>query len=139
MATRCCMPPDSCHGMCVAKSDSLTSASISALRARRRCLVPTLQLQRQLDVAFDGAPLEQAALLEGHAVVLVEAGLMRRLAVDDQLAGRRLDQVGDQAQQRRLAAARRPDQRDELATVHGEVDVDQRVDLVGGAAVERPC
>ncbi len=35
MATRCCIPPDSCHGRCSAKSPSLTSCSISIARCRR--------------------------------------------------------------------------------------------------------
>ena len=38
MATRCCIPPDSCHGRCSAKSWSFTSSSISIARARRRDL-----------------------------------------------------------------------------------------------------
>ena len=63
-------------------------------------LVPALQLERQLDVLLDGAPVEQAGLLERHAVVLVEPGLGGRLAVDGHLAAGRLDQVGDQPQQR---------------------------------------
>ena len=136
MATRCCIPPDSCHGRCSAKSPSLTSCSISIARCRRRRLVPALQLQRQLDVLDHGAPVEQPGLLEGHAVLLVEPGLGGRLAVDPDVAGRRLDEVGDQPQQRRLAAPRRPDQADELAGRDGEVDVDERVDLAGRAGVE---
>ena len=35
MATRCCIPPESCHGRCSAKSPSLTSCSISIARCRR--------------------------------------------------------------------------------------------------------
>ena len=38
MATRCCMPPDSCHGRWSAKSPSLTSSSISRARCCRRDL-----------------------------------------------------------------------------------------------------
>ena len=48
-----------------------------------------------------------ARLLEGDAVVLVEARLPGRLAVDRDRARGRLDEVGDDPQQRRLAAARR--------------------------------
>ena len=36
IATRCCMPPDSCHGRWLANSSSLTSSSISIARCRRR-------------------------------------------------------------------------------------------------------
>ena len=99
-------------------------------------LVPALQLERQLDVLLDGAPVEQARLLERHAVVLVEAGLRSRLAVHDDAAVGRLDEVGDQAEQRRLPAPRRADQRHELARLDGELDAGQRVDLVRGARVE---
>ena len=41
----------------------------------------------------------------------------------------RLDQVADHAQERRLPAARRPDQRDELARREREVDVLERGDV----------
>ena len=34
--TRCCMPPESCHGLLDSKPVSSTSSSISATRARRR-------------------------------------------------------------------------------------------------------
>ena len=99
-------------------------------------LVPPLELERQLDVLGDAAPVEQAGLLERHAVLLVDARLVRALAVDRDRPGRRRDQIGDQSEQRRLAATRRSDQRHELAGLHGEVDVDERVDLVRPAAVE---
>nr|WP_258038780.1 hypothetical protein [Streptomyces sp. SM12] len=35
MATRCCMPPESCHGKCFANSPRRTSSSISSALARR--------------------------------------------------------------------------------------------------------
>ena len=44
--------------------------------------------QRQLDVALHRAPLEQPGLLEGDAVVLVQARLAGRLAVDEHRARR---------------------------------------------------
>src|SRR4029079_2380912 len=54
------------------------------------------------------------------------------LAVDGDPAAGRLDQVADDAQERRLAAPGRPDQRDELALLDLEVDVLER----DGAALE---
>ena len=33
--TRCCMPPESCHGWCFSKPVSSTSSSISSTRAAR--------------------------------------------------------------------------------------------------------
>ena len=61
-------------------------------------------------------------LLERDAVRLVDAGLLRGLAEDPDVAGGRLVEVGDEPQQRGLAASRRADERHELAVVHGEVD-----------------
>ena len=58
-------------------------------RARRCALSHPVQLERQLDVLGDRAPLEQPGLLERDAVVLVEPrGLAGRLAVDQDRARR---------------------------------------------------
>ena len=38
MDTRCCIPPDSCHGWWSSNPVSSTSSSISATRRARRCL-----------------------------------------------------------------------------------------------------
>ena len=95
---------------------------LERLRAPLRLADP-VQAERQLDVALHRAPLEQPRRLEGDAVVLVQARAARRLAVDQHRALARLDEVGDDPQQRRLAAARRADQRDELARRDGQVDV----------------
>ena len=72
--------------------------------------IPTLQLERQLDVTDDGPPVEETSLLKRHPVVLVDAGLTGRLAVDHDRPCSRFGEVGDQPQQRRLATAGRPDQ-----------------------------
>ena len=53
-------------------------------------------------------------------------GPIDRLAVEHDLAGRRLHEAGDARQQRRLAAARRAERDDEVAGVEREVDVGQR-------------
>jgi hypothetical protein len=95
--------------------------------------VDAVQAERQLDVAADRAPLEQAGLLEGDAVVLVQARPAGRLAVDEHRALGRLDQVRDDPQQRRLAAARWADERDELSCRDREVDAGERLD--GGRAL----
>ena len=54
---------------------------LERLRAPLR-LADAVQVERQLDVALHRAPLEQPGLLEGDAVVLVQARAARRLAVD---------------------------------------------------------
>ena len=89
-------------------------------------LVPARELERQGDVLRDRAPLVEHCILEDDPVVVVAAGLPRGLAVDGRAAARRLDQVADDAQQRRLAAAGRADQRDELARLDLEIDVLER-------------
>src|SRR4029079_4222243 len=58
-----------------------------------------------------------------HAVVAVAAGVWRRLAVAGEAPGRRRVEVGDEAQQRALAAAARAEQRHELAALDDEIDV----------------
>ena len=65
--------------------------------------------------------------LEDIAIGALAARLLRRHAVDRDRAAGRLLEIGDDAQQRGLAAARRADERDELAPADGEVDVGQRL------------
>ena len=60
-----------------------------------------------------GQPGKQRVVLEHHAAVAARAG--DRVVVDATLARRWLLEAGDDAQQRRLAAARGADQADELA------------------------
>ena len=95
-----------------------------------------VELERQLDVGGDGAPRQQAGLLEGDPVRLVQPGLPRRAAEHLTGARRRGVEVGDQPQQGALAAAARPDQRDELTRAYVEVDVLQRDDIGAAAAGE---
>ena len=64
-----------------------------------------MQLERQRDVRGHRAPRQQARLLERDAVVLVEARLLRGLAEHLEGAGRGLVEVGDEAQERGLAAS----------------------------------
>ena len=125
IATRCCMPPDSWYGMCFVKSPSSTSSSISLRPLRAVRLVLAQDLERQLDVVLDAPPVEQDRRLEHHPVVAVAAGLLGGLAVDLDRAAGRLDEVADDAQERRLAAARRADERHELAGRDVEVDARQ--------------
>ena len=113
--TRCCMPPESCHGWWSPNAVSSTRSSISCTRALRRSRSqPSISSGRR-DVLRHRSPVEEDGVLEDDPVVAVDARLARRLAVHGHGARRRLDQVADHAQQRRLAAARRADQRDELA------------------------
>ena len=76
----------------------------------------------------DGPPVVEDCRLEDDPVVAVEPRAVRGLPVDEDLAGRRLDEIADDAQERRLPAARRADERDELAAPDLEVDVLERGD-----------
>jgi hypothetical protein len=84
--------------------------------------VPAEHLERERDVLGDGTPVVEDGVLEDHPVVAVEPRLVGRLPVDHDLALARLHQVADDAKQRRLAAARRAYQRNELA--RGDLEVD---------------
>ena len=68
--------------------------------------IPAKDLERQPDVLLHGAPVEEDSVLEDDAVVTVEPRLVRALAVDDDVPARRLDQVADDPEECRLAAAR---------------------------------
>ena len=95
--------------------------------ARRTLLAaPLQQLERQRDVLRDRAPVVEHRLLEDDSVVVVEPGAVSGLAVDLDDALARLDQVADDPQERRLAAAGRADQRDELPRADLEIDLGQR-------------
>src|SRR6185437_4765086 len=90
-------------------------------------------LQGQRDVAQHAAPRIERRSLEDIAISAGEARLLGRDAVDLNGAAGRAFEIGDDAQQRGLAAARRPDQRHEIPFVDGEVDVAERRDRrVGG-------
>ena len=88
--------------------------------------VPAGELERQRDVLRHRPPLVEHGVLEDDAVVVVAPRLTGRLAVHLDVAARRLDQVADDPQQRRLAAPRRADERDELAVLDLELDVLER-------------
>ncbi len=81
-----------------------------------------MQFGDQFDVSPDGPPGEQRRVLEHVA---------DRVAVDIALAAGVGLQAGGDAQQRRLAAARRPHDGDELASIDADRHVVERVCAVG--------
>src|SRR5262249_16692195 len=92
----------------------------------------SLHFQAEGDVAERGAPREQLGkVLEHHAAVETMAG--HRLAADADLAGAGSEEAGDDVEQRRLAAARRPDDADEL----GGLDRETHPRDAGHAAARR--
>ncbi len=76
----------------------------------------------------DRTPVVEHRRLEHDAVVAVEPRPPRRLPVDGDVAVGRLDDVPDDPEQRGLPAPRRPDQRDELASLDLQVDALERPD-----------
>ena len=94
-----------------------------------------VDLQRVADDRADPLARIQARvrILEDHLHLAAQrpqpagAELLDRLALEDDLAGRRLEQPDDRAAERRLAAARLADEAERLALLHGEADVVDRV------------
>src|SRR5205814_8834744 len=95
-----------------------------------------LERQPERDVGLGGRPRQQRVLLEDDTPV--KAGPGDRRPVDEDLPGRGRGQPAQQIQQRRLTAAARPDQRQELSTVYVEGDVLQRDHLTAPGAEHLP-
>ena len=115
IATRCCIPPDSWYGMCfseVAQLDELEHLP-GPLRPRRRVL-PRIS-SGSLTLSSTLRQSNSTGRLEDHPVVAIAARPLGGLAVHDDRRRGGLDEVADDPQQRRLAAARRADERHELA------------------------
>src|SRR5262249_12219179 len=86
---------------------------LGSLRRRHAFLA-----QAEGDVVGDAEPGEQRVRLEHHAAV--GAGCAHRVTIKQDLAGGRLIEAGDQAQEGRLAATGRPENRDEVVVGHRE-------------------
>ena len=87
---------------------------------RSSCAVPRI-LQPELDVPLGGHVREEAVRLEDHAhVALVGRHAGHVLAGDEDPAGVRPVEAGDEPQRGRLAAPGRPEQREELALLERE-------------------
>ncbi|MNV72815.1 hypothetical protein D3C71_1659300 [compost metagenome] len=81
-------------------------------------------LHGQMHVLVAGEPGQQRVVLEDHRALGPRA---LDLAVGAQQHARgRGGEAGDQIEQRRLAAARMPDQRDEVTLGNAQVDIVQR-------------
>jgi len=84
-------------------------------------------MEAEGDVLGDGHMLEQRVVLEHEADPPLLHGKARRVQrVKEHGAAMGRVEAGDDAQQRRLARARRTEQRDELARRNVERDVAQR-------------
>ena len=125
----------------VAQSDALqrapgAGAAFAAGDARER--------QRQLHVLQDRLMRDQVIALEHEADGVVAVGipvpvaeLARGAALDQQVSGCILIQPADDVQERRLAAARRPEHRDKFLFPEIQCDPAQRVDrgISGGVVL----
>ena len=134
IATRCCWPPESCAGMCFMRDDEADDFerardALLAL-ARREAAVA----QRHVDVVEHVEVGDQVEALEDEADLLVaqrERCVVRQpahvLAVEPVLPPSNVSSRPGDVQERGLARARRPGDRDELAVAHLEREVAQRV------------
>ena len=135
-ATRCCMPPDSWCGYFVSNPvRPTTRISSSMLAPASRGAPPRLatRSRKQPDVAGDLEPRHQVRLLEHEADAAGMAQAARWRAADRDCAARRRHQVGDDLEERALAAAGGADQRDERAVRNLQRDPGQRLDRLGAA------
>ena len=134
-ATRWRCPPESWLGRARARSCSETSSSASATRVCTSGFGHLLAPQAEGDVVLHAQVVEQRVGLEHRVdVAAVRRDLGDVVAVEADRAVRGLLEAGDQAQRRRLPAARRAEQREELALADREV---QRVDRGERAEVLR--
>ena len=136
MLTRCCIPPDSSHGY--RRANSSRPDQLQQLLGPRSAARPSatfITSSGSWTFCSHRPPVVQDRLLEDDAVVARQPGLAGRLAVDQQRPRGRREQVADQPQQRALAAAGRPDQRDQLAPADLQADVVERAHQSLGAGL----
>ena len=135
-ATRWRWPPDSWSRLAARRNLRAAPAPASPRRARRSRPRGTPScLQPERDVARDRQMRKQRVALEHH----VDRPPVRRhggdvVAVEQDAARRRRLEAGEHAQQRGLAAARRPEQREEFAVRDVErkpLDRGQRAEALG--------
>ena len=130
------VPPDSSDGRESADCGSRPTRSISvATRAAAALGRPAGEVERVGDVVGGRAPRQQARLLEDQADARV--GPVDRRVVELGRAAAGCEQAGDDAQERRLAAAVRADQGDDAAARDGEVDAVEDREAPAGAGRER--
>ena len=89
----------------------------------------SVKFERECDVVRDRTPRQQAGLLEGNPIVLIEPRLPRAFAKNLDGTGGCTVEVGNEPHESGLAAARRPDKGDELPCGDGQVDTGQGVHL----------
>ena len=101
----------------------------AAHEQRHRDVLERRELRQQMVELVDEA---ERAIAQPAAVRVAQRA--HRLADDAHLAGRRLIETADELQQRRLARARRADDRDAIALRDGELDAAQHFDVAADVA-----
>ena len=130
-ATRCCWPPESWRGLRRGERRHLHHLERLADPSLRLALVDTLLPQAVRDVLGDGHVRKERVVLEHRVhVALVRRHALHVGARDADVALVGLLEAREHPQRRGLAAAARPEEREELAGLHVEVE---RVDRDRGA------
>src|SRR4051812_45286105 len=130
IATRWRWPPESAPGRRSSSSES-PRTSATCLTRRSRGLVDAPKAQAEAEVAAHGQVRVQRVVLEDHRDVALARLQARDVALADVHAARGgLLDAGDEAQQGRLATARRADEDHELALVDLERHVVDRARAV---------
>ncbi len=136
IATRCCWPPDSSVGSWSSRSPRPRRSSGGDRPGVALLAADALVGERHRDVVERARPRQQVVALEDEPdrpapdpgeVVVVE--LLDRRPVEDVAAGGRPVEAADDVHQGRLARARRPDDRHELAVVDDQVDAVEGPDV----------
>ena len=142
METRICMPPDSSRGRWPANLSSPTMRQRVGARAASASAAGTpREVERQAHVGLHARPGHQRRRPGTRTTSGGRRALdLHRQACATTAAGRRSarSSSGDHLQQRALAAARRAEQRDELAVADRQVDGLQRLGAVGEDLVRGP-
>ena len=123
MPTRCFMPPDSSAGRFFSAPVRCTRSMYFWQCARTRALSHSGQreVDRERDVSQHSEPRHQRVALEDHRAI--EAGTADLAPAHEHVAVGRGLEAGEDVEYGGLAAAGMPDQADELALLHPEVDV----------------
>ena len=121
---RCCWPPDNCEGSFASTPGRRTMSSARFTLRADVGLGHAAIFEAEGDVLANRLVREEGVVLEHQAdIALVDRHIVDAPPGDDDLARCRADEAGDRAQDRRLAAARRPEQGHEAALVDREIDI----------------
>ena len=130
-ATRCCWPPDSWRGLRPASSAELDELERLVDPPPGVRLVERVYLRPKATLSRHGEEREQRVGLEDRVDrPLVRWHRREVAAVEQDLAGVGVLEPGDHPQRRGLAAAGRPEQREELAGLDLEVEAVDGTDVV---------